>query len=69
MIYMITTTDRHNWEQTTATTLRGAKRLASIEYQGGMIDAVIKVGIKHDTGDLQILASKSNRDGKWHDLE
>ena len=55
------------WEPCKATTLTGAKREATRRYKAGYVGDTIKVGYRGDDGQLQVLATASNRDNKWTD--
>ena len=71
--YMITSSGQYHWENVNATTLRGAKMIASrtfCESVGGKIEVGIKHAYELEHGteyDIQTVAVKYGFD-KWHDV-
>lgn len=53
------------WERCKATTLLGAKREAMLRYRAGYMSDMLQVGVRDESGQLQVLASRLNRYGKW----
>jgi hypothetical protein len=67
--YMITSSDVGEWEPTGATTLLGAKQIATKRFGAGYNDSVIKVAEISDTGQLIEIAYRSNFPGaEWDEV-
>lgn len=57
------------WERCKAKTFLGAKREASGEFSGQLLESVLSVGVKQSCGRIAKLASKALTESKWHDFE
>lgn len=64
---MITSSEVSEWEPTGATTLLGAKQIATRRFGAGYNDSVIKIAEVGDTGQIIEIARRGNFPGAGWD--